>query len=188
MALFLTMPIIGSHNIQTYNTEPTPSVILREDGLPTLAKFKAYDENIGADTFIVYVKQDEKAAEPTNTPYVTPAVQSVALSIEDVQTTPSITPVPIDTANSPKSLTDEQIQVLGSCEAGMDPTKNTGNGYYGAFQFSISTWNSMNTGYERADLAPLDVQIDAVQRLLQRSSIYTQFPACARMMASRGII
>jgi hypothetical protein len=46
----------------------------------------------------------------------------------------------------------------------------------------------MGTGYARADLAPLDVQIDAVQRLLSRSSIYNQFPACARQMQARGLI
>lgn len=85
-------------------------------------------------------------------------------------------------------LNQAQIQFLGSCEAGMDPAKNTGNGYYGAFQFSYGTWKSMNTEYERADLAPLDVQIDAVQRLLKHSSIFNQFPACARRMQKEGII
>ncbi len=91
-------------------------------------------------------------------------------------------------ANAPKTLTDEQINALGSCEAGMDPAKNTGNGYYGAFQFSAGTWNSMNTGYARADLAPIDVQKAAVQRLVARSSIHTQFPGCARRMQSAGQI
>ena len=87
-----------------------------------------------------------------------------------------------------KVLTEEQVSFLGSCEAGMDPAKNTGNGYYGAFQFSHGTWKSMNTGYERADLAPIEVQKDAVQRLVQRSSIFTQFPACASRMRSVGLI
>ena len=85
-------------------------------------------------------------------------------------------------------LAPEQIAFLGQCESGMTATRNSGNGYYGAFQFSPATWRSMNTGYERADLAPLEVQIDAVQRLLQRSSIFTQFPGCARKMQSLGMI
>ncbi len=85
-------------------------------------------------------------------------------------------------------LTEEQVNFLGSCEAGLNPAKNTGNGYYGAFQFSHGTWKSMNTGYERADLAPLEVQKDAVQRLVQRSSIFTQFPACASRMRNVGLI
>lgn len=85
-------------------------------------------------------------------------------------------------------LNGEQITFLGTCESGMTATRNSGNGYYGAFQFSIGTWNSMGTGYDRADLAPFEVQKDAVQRLLQRSSIWTQFPGCARKMRGLGLI
>jgi hypothetical protein len=66
--------------------------------------------------------------------------------------------------------------------------RNSGNGFYGAFQFTISTWNAMGTGYARADMAPLEVQVAAVQKLLSRSSIFTQFPGCARQMQARGLI
>lgn len=85
-------------------------------------------------------------------------------------------------------LNSSQIQFLGNCESGMTPTRNSGNGYYGAFQFSAGTWNAMGTGYARADLAPLDVQIEAVQRLLSRSSIFGQFPGCANAMVSAGLL
>ena len=85
-------------------------------------------------------------------------------------------------------LSAEQIQFLGNCEAGMNPTRNSGNGYYGAFQFSAGTWNAMGTGYARADLAPLDVQIAAVQQLLSRSSIFGQFPGCANAMVAAGLL
>jgi hypothetical protein len=103
-----------------------------------------------------------------------------------------VSPVPAATATAPAAgpqvLSDAQINYLGSCEAGMNPAKNTGNGYYGAFQFSAGTWNSMGTGYARADLAPIDVQKAAVQRLVARSSVFTQFPACSQRMRSEGII
>lgn len=85
-------------------------------------------------------------------------------------------------------LSDTQISFLGNCESGMTVSRNSGNGYYGAFQFSIGTWNSMNTGYERADLAPLEIQIDATQHLVSRSSIYTQFPGCAAKMRAAGLL
>jgi LysM repeat protein len=85
-------------------------------------------------------------------------------------------------------LNEAQINYLGNCESGMRANTNTGNGFYGAFQFTIGTWNAMETGYARADLAPLDVQIGAVQKLLSRSSIYTQFPGCARKMQANGIL
>lgn len=88
-------------------------------------------------------------------------------------------------------LNDVQINALGQCESHMTPTTNTGNGFYGAFQFMHSTWQAVapapyNSGY--AHEAPLDAQKQAVQNLLSRSSIYTQFPACARKMQSQGIL
>jgi hypothetical protein len=88
------------------------------------------------------------------------------------QTTPTIAP------QSPDSF----ITALGQCESGNTANRNSGNGYYGAFQFSIATWNAMNTGYARADLAPYEVQVAAVRKLLSTSSVRTQFPACAKKL------
>lgn len=105
-----------------------------------------------------------------------------------VPTTVPTQAAPASGTQVPHALSDEAITYLGNCEAGMDPAKNTGNGYYGAFQFSPSTWRSLNTGYDRADLAPIEVQKAAVQQLLAKSSIYNQFPGCAKKMRSVGLI
>ena len=121
---------------------------------------------------------------PTSTPIPVQAIATqVASHVVETPVSTNATAVPATTV-----LNDAQIQFLGNCESGMRPETNTGNGYYGAFQFSYGTWQSMGTGYERADLAPLEVQKDAVQRLLSRSSIFTQFPGCARKMRSLGLI
>lgn len=88
-------------------------------------------------------------------------------------------------------LNEAQIQALGSCESGMTPTRNSGNGFYGAFQFMPSTWRSVAPAPYNNSLpheAPLDAQKQAVQNLLSRASIYTQFPACARQMQANGIL
>lgn len=90
--------------------------------------------------------------------------------------------------SSPESLNDNQINFLGNCESGMTAGRNSGNGFYGAFQFNPGTWTNMGTGYDRADLAPLEVQKDAVQRLLQKSSIYSQFPGCSSQMRNSGLL
>jgi hypothetical protein len=116
------------------------------------------------------------------------AQEQIAPAIPVLQATVQIAPQPVAPTAGPKVLSDDQLNFLGSCEAGLDPAKNTGNGYYGAFQFSYGTWKSMNTGYERADLAPLEVQKEAVQRLVSRSSIHTQFPGCASRMRNAGMI
>ena len=70
---------------------------------------------------------------------------------------------------------------LRLCESGGDYTKNTGNGYYGAYQFSPGTWDSMGTGYGYAHEAPPEVQDSAAQRLQARSG-WGQWPSCARKM------
>lgn len=54
-------------------------------------------------------------------------------------------------------------------ESGGNYRANTGNSHYGAYQFSQATWDSMHTGYARADLAPPAVQDDAARRLQARS-------------------
>jgi LysM repeat protein len=118
-----------------------------------------------------------------------PLIQAASISatISPELSTPTIL-APSVAESAPNSLTDSQITFLGNCEAGMNPTRNSGNGYYGAFQFSYGTWKSMGTAYERADLAPIEVQIDAVRRLVARSSLFTQFPACAKAMQAAGIL
>lgn len=134
-----------------------------------------------------------KATYPnTQYTYTAPVVESVPTPTTPVNPSqPPVSPTSAPQATSNYSggpLTEEQLTFLGNCEAGMNPTRNSGNGYYGAFQFSYGTWKSMGTAYERADLAPIEVQKDAVQRLLSRSSIYTQFPGCARKMQSIGLL
>lgn len=88
-------------------------------------------------------------------------------------------------------LSEEQITALGRCESGMTATRNSGNGYYGAFQFSAGTWRSNAPDPYKSVLphqAPLDAQKQAVQNLLSRSSIFNQFPGCAKKMRSQGVI
>jgi hypothetical protein len=137
----------------------------------------------------LYPMHVEMNIPQTQIPLVTSYVQAASVSASVIPELPLVSPSPtIIPQTSPHTLTDAQITFLGNCEAGMDPARNSGNGYFGAFQFSYGTWKSMGTSYERADLAPLDVQIDAVQRLVARSSIYTQFPGCSRAMHAAGIL
>ena len=112
------------------------------------------------------------------------ATANIATQTANVQTSP----VASMFAYAGGPLNDTQITFLGTCESGMTASRNSGNGYFGAFQFTIGTWNSMETGYTRADLAPIEVQKDAVQRLVSRSSIYSQFPGCARKMQNVGLL
>ena len=69
---------------------------------------------------------------------------------------------------------------LRFCEAGGDYTKNTGNGYYGAYQYNIGTWANFG-GFARPDLAPPEVQ-DAKARETQARRGWSPWPSCARKL------
>ncbi|MHB8506639.1 MAG: transglycosylase family protein, partial [Acidimicrobiales bacterium] len=66
---------------------------------------------------------------------------------------------------------------LRECESGDNYRENTGNGYYGAYQFSEQTWTGL--GYPgRPDLEPPAMQ-DAAAQKLQAESGWGPWPACA---------
>ncbi|MDF2461465.1 MAG: Transglycosylase domain protein [Candidatus Saccharibacteria bacterium] len=69
---------------------------------------------------------------------------------------------------------------LRYCESGGDYTKNTGNGYYGAYQYSISTWANYK-GYARPDLAPPAIQ-DEKAKITQAARGWYPWPGCARKL------
>jgi hypothetical protein len=69
---------------------------------------------------------------------------------------------------------------LRMCESGDDYSINTGNGYYGAYQFSLSTWYSLGyTGLPSN--APPYVQ-DAAAQKLQAEAGWGQWPACSAQL------
>jgi hypothetical protein len=80
---------------------------------------------------------------------------------------------------------------LRACESSGNYTTNTGNGFYGAYQFDVQTWRGL--GYSGvASQAPPAVQDQAAQRLYQ-SRGWEPWPACSAKLglvddraASRG--
>ena len=51
---------------------------------------------------------------------------------------------PSDSGASAPSGDDASIwAAIAQCESGGNPTTNTGNGYYGMYQFSLPTWRSV---------------------------------------------
>ncbi len=66
---------------------------------------------------------------------------------------------------------------LRQCESGGDYATNTGNGYYGAYQFSLATWESLGYGGLPSN-APPAVQDQAAEQLQARSG-WGQWPVCS---------
>ncbi|MDP9386962.1 MAG: transglycosylase family protein [Actinomycetota bacterium] len=84
---------------------------------------------------------------------------------------------------APAPATAENLERLRACESEGDYTESSGSRYFGAYQFSVSTWRSL--GYEGLPhQAPPQVQDEAAQRLHARSG-WNQWPACSRKLGLR---
>ncbi len=80
----------------------------------------------------------------------------------------------------PAPLDSATLAALRGCESGGNYQDNTGNGYYGAYQFSISTWHAL--GYSGLpNQSPPSVQDQAASILEQRAG-WGQWPACSMML------
>lgn len=67
---------------------------------------------------------------------------------------------------------------LRACESGGNYSTNTGNGYYGAYQYDQATWNNYG-GYSTADQAPPSVQ-DAKAQETYAARGSSPWPTCGR--------
>ncbi|HTV11473.1 MAG TPA: transglycosylase family protein [Acidimicrobiales bacterium] len=103
------------------------------------------------------------AAPPTTSPPTTAAP-------------PTTVPPTTDAGAHPPPLGGVWLE-LRECESGDDYAEDTGNGYYGAYQFSEPTWAAL--GYPgRPDLEPYWLQDQAAQRL-EAAGGWGQWPACS---------
>ena len=72
---------------------------------------------------------------------------------------------------------------LAQCESGGNWSINTGNGYYGGLQFSLSSWRGVGgSGYPHYH--PRDEQIYRAELLLDRQG-WGAWPACSRKLGYR---
>jgi resuscitation-promoting factor RpfB len=81
-------------------------------------------------------------------------------------------------------VTDDVWAALSRCEAGGRPNAVSRSGkYYGAFQFSLSTWHNVGMSGSPIDY-PYEVQLEAAKRL-QAHSGWGQWPVCSRKLGLR---
>jgi hypothetical protein len=125
---------------------------------------------------------EEQAAETQTTapPPVTTTTQASIVATTTTTTTvpPTTTTVPPTTTPPPSGgdLGGVWLQ-LRICESGNNYGENTGNGYYGAYQFALSTWESI--GYSGLPSnAPPAVQDQAAEKL-QAMEGWSPWPACS---------
>jgi hypothetical protein len=84
------------------------------------------------------------------------------------------TAAPVGAAESMKT----ELHKLRICESGDNFHENTGNGYYGAYQFSRRTWHGLGF-HGRPDLAPARRQTHAA-KILHHQSGWGSWPSCSQ--------
>jgi hypothetical protein len=72
---------------------------------------------------------------------------------------------------------------LRHCESGGRYDINTGNGFYGAYQFVLSTWRGL--GYPGMPHTATPEMQDEAARKLQARSGWGQWPVCSRRIGAR---
>ena len=72
---------------------------------------------------------------------------------------------------------------LAECESGGDPRADTGNGYYGLYQFSQPTWEAMGGSGLPSEASAAEQTMRA--RELQQQSGWGQWPACSSALGLR---
>jgi uncharacterized protein YabE (DUF348 family) len=90
--------------------------------------------------------------------------------------------IAVGTKSLPSSASSLNWTALATCESGDNPSENTGNGFYGMYQFTISTWDSLGgTG--------LPSNASAATQTALAEKLYTeagagQWPVCGHYLFS----
>lgn len=88
--------------------------------------------------------------------------------------TPTETSYAAESSYVPSGSYGYASDATAMCESGGDPTTNTGNGFYGAYQFDSGTWDAYgDPAYAEASDAPMSVQAAAAA-----SVPYDAWPNC----------
>ncbi|KJF18207.1 MULTISPECIES: transglycosylase family protein [Acidithrix] len=79
----------------------------------------------------------------------------------------------------PAPISAASLAALRRCESGGNYQDNTGNGYFGAYQFSISTWHSLGFPGIPSDASPATQ--DQAASILARNGWYS-WPECSLVL------
>ena len=76
----------------------------------------------------------------------------------------------------PPATSSADLAALRDCESGGDYSANSGNGYYGAYQFTPETWASVGGSGLPSEASPAEQDMRA-QMLLEQSGT-SPWPSC----------
>lgn len=119
--------------------------------------------------------RDQPDATSTTTTSTTSTTEAPTTTTDPPR--PPAAPTP---ARASRSAGYPNWEALRQCESGGNYSTNTGNGFYGAYQFELGTWQGL--GYEGlpSDASP-STQDEAAQRLYEARGS-SPWPVCGRLL------
>ncbi len=127
---------------------------------------------LSARTGLPVIRRAPRHVAVTATVWVPPA------TIPPTTTPPTPTPSVVTTTTSAPSIPAGGVWYeLRVCESGDNYAEDTGNGYYGAYQFSLATWYGLGLSGLPSEASPA-VQ-DAAAQKLQAEAGWGQWPSCS---------
>ena len=96
------------------------------------------------------------------------------------QPAPAPAPLPPAVTPAPPVPAGGVWAALRQCESGDNYWANTGNGYYGAYQFSLATWESLGLAGLPSQASPGEQ--DAAAAELQARNGWGQWPVCSQQL------
>ena len=70
------------------------------------------------------------------------------------------------------------LEAIAACESGGDPTTDTGNGFYGKYQFTLETWAAVGGSGNPAQAS--EAEQDRRAAILYAQAGASPWPVCGR--------
>lgn len=181
----LSTPLVAGMNVQVWRNGVQTITQEEEIPMPT-EQVKDQDRDVGFKEVRTVGKAGKK--QVTYEINMQNGIEVSRRIITTVETLPPVKQVEVIGAKMTNTFSGsfaEALARLRSCESGGNYDRNSGNGYYGAYQYDISTWANWG-GFPRADLAPPSVQDEKAWETYKRRA-WQPWPSCKIKMGLQDI-
>lgn len=140
------------------------------------------DPTVQSAAVVTTTTDPPSTTPPEEAKVIRPRTTTTTLPPTTTTTAPPPPPEVHAAASSKPVVSGDQFDRLASCETGgtMDPATNTGNGYYGAFQFDLQTWESTGRSGLPSEHSYGEQKAAAID--LQAVRGWSPWPTCARKL------
>lgn len=153
----------------------TGTEVVSQEGEEGQRTITTYEQVRGGETVVSAVYSDVVSKQPVNK----------VISVGTKEPAPAPTQAPSTSGGSTavaSSVGGDVWAALAQCESGGNPSTNTGNGFYGMYQFTAGTWQAVGGSGLPSDASAAEQTMRA--QILQQRAGWGQWPACS---ASLGL-